>query len=152
VFVKPNCKNGRCNHKKLPVIDEKKQRKPSLTAVEVEQILARAKGRYKVLFALLAGTGLGIGGALELRLGEHLSGDFSAIRVRQSVWRGSIQTPKTDNAVREIDVPSSLAAFLKASVGGRTSGSLFQTESRRPLTQRNVLRDGLGKIRRDLKL
>jgi hypothetical protein len=38
----------------LPVIDEKKQRKPSLTASEVEQILARAKGRYKVLFALLA--------------------------------------------------------------------------------------------------
>jgi hypothetical protein len=73
-------------------------------------------------------------------------------RVRQSVWRGSVQNPKTDNAVREIDLPSSLAAFLKASVGGRTSGFLFQTESGRPLTHRNVLRDGLGKIRRDMKL
>ncbi len=59
----------------LPVIDEKKQRKPSFTAREVEQILARAKGRYKVLFALLAGTGLRIGEAFGLRLGEHLSGD-----------------------------------------------------------------------------
>ena len=49
-------------------------------------------------------------------------------------------------------MPSSLAAFLKGSVGGRTSGFLFQTESGRPLTQRNVLRDGLGKIRRDMKL
>jgi integrase len=49
-------------------------------------------------------------------------------------------------------VPSSRAAFLTASVGGRTSGFLFQTESGRPLTQRNVLRDGLGKIRRDMKL
>ena len=49
----------------LPVIDEKKQRKPSFTAREVEQILARAKGRYKVLFALLAGTGLRIGEACE---------------------------------------------------------------------------------------
>jgi integrase len=47
----------------LPVIDERKQRKPSLTASEVEQILARAKGRYRVLFALLAGTGLRIGEA-----------------------------------------------------------------------------------------
>jgi integrase len=136
----------------LPVIDEKKQRKPSLTASEVEQILARAKGRYKVLLALLAGTGLRIGEALGLRLGEHLCGDFSTIRVRQSVWRGSVQTLKTDNAVREIDVPSSLAAFLKASVGGRTSGFLFYTESGGPLTQRNVLRDGLGKIRRDMRL
>jgi integrase len=136
----------------LPVVDEKKQRKPSLTTSEVEQILGRAKGRYNVLFALLAGTGLRIGEALGLKLGAHLSGDFSTISVRQSVWRGSVQTPKTDNAVREIDVPSSLAALLKASVGGRTSGFLFQTESGRPLTQRNVLRDGLGKIRRDLNL
>jgi integrase len=136
----------------LPVIDEKKQHKPSLTALEVDQILRRAKGRYKVLFALLAGTGLRIGEALGLKLGEHLYGDFSTIRVQQSVWRGSVQPPKTDNAVREIDIPASLAALLKGSVGGRNSGFLFQSESGRPLTQRNVLRDGLGKIRRDMKL
>lgn len=90
--------------------------------------------------------------SLGLKFGEHLSGDFSTIRVRQSVWRGSVQTPKTDNAVREIDIPTSLAALLKASVGGRTSGFLFQSESGRPLTYRNVLRDGLGKIRRDMQL
>jgi integrase len=135
----------------LPVIDEKKQRKPSFTATEVEQILGKAKGRYKVLVALLARTGMRIGEALGLQL-EHLSGDFSTIRVRQSVWRGSVQTPKTDNAVREIDVPTSLAALLKASVGGRTSSFLFQSESGGPLVQRNVLRDGLGKIRRDMGL
>src|SRR6516165_4410400 len=70
----------------LPVIDEKKQCKPAFTATEVDQILARAKGRYKVLFALLAGTGLRIGEALGLELSKHLSGDFSTIYVRQSVW------------------------------------------------------------------
>ena len=136
----------------LPVIDEKKQCKPSLTINEVEEILEKTKGRYKVLFALLAGTGLRIGEALGLKLGEHLSDDFSTIRVRQSLWRGSVQTPKTDNAVREIDLPTSLAAFLKANIGDRTSGFLFQSESGRPLLQRNILRDGLEKIRRDLKL
>jgi integrase len=135
----------------LPVIDERKQRKPSLTATEVEQILAKAKGRYKIIFALLAGTGLRIGEALGLALGAHLSDDFSTIRVRQSVWRGSVQTPKTENAVREIDLPTSLAVFLKAYIGDRTSGFLFQSESGRPLTPRNVQRDGLGKIGRDLK-
>ena len=41
--------------------------------------------------------------------------------------------------------------FLKAYIGDRTSGFLFQSESGRPLTPRNVLRDGLGKIGRDLK-
>ncbi len=128
----------------LPVIDEKKQCKPSLTTNEVEQILQRAKGRYKVLFALLAGTGLRIGEALGLKLGEHLSGDFTTIRVKQSVWRGSVQSPKTDNAVREIDLPTSLAAFLKAHIGDRTSGFVFESESGRPLTQRNVLQNWQG--------
>jgi integrase len=123
-----------------------------LTVSEVEQILARAKGRYKVLFALLPGTGLRIGEALALKLGQHLFGDFSTILVRQSVWRGSVQTPKTDNAVREIGLPTSLAAFLMAHIGDRTSGFLFQSTSGRPLTQRNVLGDGLEKIRMDLKL
>jgi integrase len=136
---------------RLPVIDEKKQCKPSFTAAEVEQVLARAKGRYKILFALPAGSGLRIGEALGLKLGEHLSGDFSVIRVRQSVWRGCVQAPKTDNAIREVDVPTSLAALLKASVGARTFGFLFKAESGGPLVQRNVLRDGLGKIRRDLQ-
>jgi len=136
----------------FPVIDEKKQFKPTFTTSEVNQVLARAKGRYKVLLALLAGTGLRIGEALGLKLGEHLSGDFSTIKVRQRVWRGSVQAPKTDNAVREIDVPISLAKFLKVCVGDGTSGFLFQSESGRPLTRRNVLRDGRGKIRRDMKL
>ncbi len=123
----------------LPVIDEKKQCKPSLTVTEVDQILTGAKGRYKVLLALLAGTGLRIGEALGLKLGEHLSGDFSTIRVRQSVWRSTVQAPKTDNAIREVDIPTSLAEFLKAYVGGRTSGFLFHSESGRPLAQRNIL-------------
>jgi integrase len=108
----------------LPVVDEKKQLKPSLAASEVDQILGRAKGRYKVLFALLTGTGLRIGEALGLKLGERLSGDFSTIRVRQSVWRGSVQAPKTDNAVRGIDIPASLAALLKASVSALHSKKL----------------------------
>ena len=136
----------------LPVIDEKKQCKPTSTATEVEEILVRAKGRYKVLFVLLAGTGLRIGEALGLKLVKHLSADFSTIRIRQSVWRSHEQTPKTDNAVREVDVPACLASFLKASVGDRTSGFLFESESGRALLQRNVLRDGLGKIRRDMQL
>jgi integrase len=68
----------------LPVVNEKKQCKPSLTTNEVEQILERTKGRYKVLFVLLAGTGLRIGEARGLKLGDHLSGDLSTIKVRQS--------------------------------------------------------------------
>jgi integrase len=136
----------------LPIVDEQKQPKPTLTVSELEDILVRAKGRYKVLFALLAGTGLRIGEALALKVGEHISSDCLTIRVRQSVWRGAVQAPKTANAIRDIDLPSALGAFLKASVGNRTSGFLFQSKSAKPLTQRNVLRDGFENIRKALNL
>jgi integrase len=136
----------------LPVVDETKQAKPSLTVAELEQVLTRAKSRYKVLFTLLAGTGLRIGEALALEIGRHISGDCSTIHVRQSVWGGLVQAPKTANAVRDIDLPSGLAAFLKAFIGNRTSGFVFQTKTGKPLTQRNVHKNGLSKIRRDLNL
>ena len=51
-----------------------------------------------------------------------------------------------DNAVRDIDVPASLAAMLKDFIRNRASGFIFQTKSGRPLTPRNILRDSLRKI------
>jgi len=135
----------------LPIVDEQKQNRPSLSAPEVEQILVRAKGRYRFLFALLAGTGLRIGEALGLRVTDFKD-HFTTIKVSQSVFRQTTQSPKTPNAVREIDLPSTLAAYVKAFVGARRSGLLFESGSGKPLNQRNVLRDGLGKIRRDLNL
>jgi integrase len=62
------------------------------------------------------------------------------------------QSPKTANAVREIDLHHSLSALVRAFVNGRTEGFLFPSASGRPLTQRNVLRNGFDKIRKDLQL
>jgi integrase len=135
----------------LPIVDEKKQSRPSFTAAEVEQILLRAKGRYIVLFALLAGTGLRIGEALGLRITDF-SDDYKTIKVSQSVFRLTPQLPKTPNAVREIDLPSNLAGYVKKFIGNRKFGLLFESGSGKPLSQRHVLRHGLGKIRRDLNL
>ena len=104
-----------------------------------------------MLFALLAGSGMRIGEGLGLRV-EHLTDDFSTVSITQSAWRGKTQSPKTANAVRKIDLHSSLSAMLKTFVNGRVEGFLFCSASGRPLTQRNVLRDGFGKIRKDLSL
>jgi hypothetical protein len=76
----------------------------------------------------------------------------SAVNITQSAWRGKTQSPKTANAVRKIDLHSSLSAMLKTFVNGRVEGFLFSSASGRPLTQGNVLRDGFGKIRKDLSL
>ncbi len=135
----------------LPIVDERKQNKPFLTGPEIEQILGRAKPRYKALFALLAGTGLRIGEALGIRISDF-SDDFKTVSISRSVWRSKTQEPKTANAVRQIDLPSPLAAYIKAYVGSRKIGFLFESGAGKPLNQRNLLRDGLWKIRRDLKL
>src|SRR6266567_9110094 len=57
-------RNWNLHHIGLPIVNERKQSKPAFTAREVEQIVSRAAGRYRILFALLAGSGLRIGEAL----------------------------------------------------------------------------------------
>ena len=145
-------RNWNLNHIGLPIVNERKQSKPAFTAREVEQIVSTAAGRYRILFALLAGSGLRIGEALGLKVGEHVSPDCKTLYVRQSVWNGKEQDPKTENAVRDVDVCSDLAAMLKDYIGNRTSGFLFHADSGKPLLQRNILRDGLNSILTKLNL
>jgi len=133
----------------LPVVDPKKQHRPTLAPKQVTDVIPRSKGRYQALYALLAGTGLRIGEALAIKLDEYsedhttISSDCKTIHVRKSIWNGKEQKPKTENAIRSVDVPATLATFLKWFVGDRSSGFLFQTDTGLPLGQSNILRDSL---------
>jgi len=122
----------------LPVVNEAAQHRPTTTRTEIENLLSNLKPRYGVLIAVLAGTGLRIGEAVGLKV-EDLSSDCTLIHVRRGLWRGKEQSPKTLNAIREIDVPEPLAKLLQFYVAGK-SGYLFATKSGRPLSPRNVLR------------
>ena len=52
----------------LPIVWKEEQERQTITETELaEEILANAKGRYYVLFALLAGSGLRIGEALAVK-------------------------------------------------------------------------------------
>ncbi len=92
---------------------------------------------------MLAGSGLRIGEALALKIGEHISDDCSTIYVRQSLWRGKEQEPKTQAAVRDVDITKELGALLAKFIGDRKAGYLFCTETGKPLIPRNILRVGL---------
>ena len=122
----------------LPIVDPNKQHRPTVTETELGEILASAKGRYVVLFALLAGTGLRIGEALGLKPTD-LSPDCRVLYVRRSIWNGQEQEPKTPAAVREVDIAEPLSRVLREYVVGK-SGYLFATKGGRPLQQRNVRR------------
>jgi hypothetical protein len=39
------------------------------------------------------------------------------VHVRKSVWNGKEQRPKTPNAIRSVDIPNTLAKFLKVFAG-----------------------------------
>ena len=133
----------------LPVVNPKEQNRPTRTAKEIEKILAAVTGRYRLLYALLAGSGLRIGEAVAIRLGptsgdsSTISEDCSTIYIRQAVWRGKEQDPKTQAAVRDVDLPKELAALLSEYVGDRKEGFLFRSASGKPLSPRNILRDSL---------
>lgn len=122
----------------LPIVRKEDQRRPSITEGGLMDVLAAAKGRYFVLFALLAGTGLRIGEALALK-NSSLSEDCRVLAVQCSIYRGQEQTPKTTNAIREVDIAEPLAALLREYAAGKT-GYLFATSTGRPLVQRNALR------------
>jgi len=127
----------------LPEIRD--QRTPSFTGEELTQIVASAKGQFRLLYALLGGTGLRIGEAAGLEI-QDVSPDASTIRIRQSVWNGQKQTPKTHSALREVDLCPSLTAMLKVFVGERKSGLLFQTKNGKPISQTNTVRRSLHPI------
>jgi hypothetical protein len=126
----------------------KEQRQPSTTCAGMSDILLYARGRYRVLYALLAGCGpLRAGEALGLEIGKHISGDFRTLYIRQKAKRGKIQARlKTDAGKRDVDLCTSIAAMLTDFVGTRTSGLLFCTSTGKQILQTDALRDSLHPI------
>jgi integrase len=122
----------------MPVLNREEQRRPTVTEVELREILFSSTKRYAVLFALLAGTGLRIGEALALKPTDF-SQDCRVLQVSRSIWHGQEQAPKTPSAIRVVDIAEPLVPILRELVAGK-SGYLFAVRSGRPLQQRNVLR------------
>jgi integrase len=79
---------------------------------EIERLLTRAKRRYRLAFLVCILTGLRAGELWALRWSDI---DFDAfqINVRQSLWRGQFQSPKSRSSVRKVDIPERLALELK---------------------------------------
>ena len=121
----------------LPIVRKEDRHRPTVTASEVEEILANSKRRYAVLFALRAGTGMRIGEALGLKVTD-LSQDCRVLFIRRSIWGGNEQQPKTPNAIREVDIAEPLARLFREHAAGK-SGYLFAASTGNPFQQRNVL-------------
>lgn len=125
------------NYLDLPIIAM--QRRPAFSLEAMSSIVQAASGQEKVLYAILAGTGLRIGEALGLEV-KHISSDYRTLVVEQSVFVGIVQTPKTQAAYRKVDLAGPLAELVKGFVGNRKSGLVFVNACGKPLSQTNLLR------------
>ena len=130
------------NHEFIDLPEVKDQRTPIFTAEEIGKILSDASGQHFVLYALLGGTGMRIGESLALEIPD-VSSDCRTISIRQSIWNGVLQTPKTRNGFRDVDLCSELATLLKQLIGTRQSGFVFQTANGKPLSATNILKRDL---------
>jgi integrase len=128
------------NHEfiQLPLVIKEKQNRPTITGAEISELLNGVRGRYAVLVALVAATGLRIGEALALRT-EDFDANCHVLHVRRSVWHRCEQAPKTPNAIRFVDIPKALAEALRRYTEGK-DGYLCATRAGRLLDQRNSLK------------
>jgi integrase len=136
----------------VPILDPTKQHRPTLTPGQLSQAVQQATGRYRVMYALAAGSGLRAGELLAIKLDPYsedhttITPDCKTIHVRKSVRGTKEQKPKTRNAIRSVDLCEPLAALVREFIGVRKSGFLFQSDSGLPLLQTNIIRDSLGKL------
>jgi integrase len=84
----------------------------SFTQEEVSRILGATEEPLRTFLLIAAETGLRAGELCGLRL-EDVDLEANQLHVRQSAWRGKLQEPKTQNAVRTLALSPNLVGNLK---------------------------------------
>jgi integrase len=111
---------------------------------EVEDILTRSFGPKRLFYWLAVEAGLRKGELCGLRVCD-IDLTKKLLRVRQTIWRGQIQTPKTVNSRRDVPLPNEIVAELKSHIGARQDGFVFQTKNGTPWNGDLVLKRHLRK-------
>lgn len=125
------------NRRFTPAINPTLQRRPTFTSEELGRLVNGTTGRLQMAVILLASSGLRIGELLGLEC-KHFEG--LSLRIEQAAWGGKIQSPKTVNAYRTVELDPGVAALLNCFIGLRSKGFIFETRSGRPLNTRNFAR------------
>jgi len=114
------------------------------TDAEVESILSKSTGAKRLFYWLAVETGMRAGELCGLRVCD-VDSLRKLARVRQAVWHGKVQTPKTKNAIRDIPIPVEIADALRAHIGSRKEGFVFTTKNGTPWNADLLLKRHLRK-------
>ena len=123
----------------LPVVEYSEQKRPSLKANAVSNLIAASAGQEQALYVLLAATGMRVSEALALET-RHFTNNGRTIKVEQQVEKNRprlVRYLKTGAAKRDIDLHPDVAEYLRKYTAGKT-GLLFQTESGTPHLNHNL--------------
>lgn len=120
-----------------PIVDPKSQNAPTIDSKHVSEAIRQSPRQYKVLYALLAGTGLRINEALSLTVfprpeGSYYDKDKSMIVIKTALYHGKEQTPKTPAGIREIDLDPNLNVYL-STIPQNCQGYMFYNNLNKPM-------------------
>jgi integrase len=113
----------------------------SMNKEEVEEYVTVLEQRECVIAHLAIFSGMRPGEILALQR-RHISGDCSKIGVEQRLYRGDIDTPKTNNSTRTVAIPPKTAKHLREwleLVGKSPKAWVFASENtKNPMWRDNV--------------
>ncbi len=127
----------------LPEVPDVEQR--WFTQAEIKRIVEMAKGKYKVLFQLAGHTGMRCGELCAL-LVEDVKLERGVIEVTRTVWNGIDGPTKTKAGKRVIYLDSESLEMLRAYIGERKTGRVFESRSGGPLASQDINRKFLKPI------
>ena len=114
---------------------------------EMEDILKKSTGPTRLFYWLAVETGMRAGELTGLRCCD-VDLVKKLVHVRQAVWHGKVQTPKTKNSTRDIPIPPEIVDALKIHIGSREDGFVFTTKNATPWNSDLVLKRHLhGKLK-----
>jgi integrase len=117
----------------LPIVEHAEQKRPSLKASAVSELIKQSSGQEQALYVLLAATGMRVSEALAVE-SRHFTNDGRTITVEQQVEKDSptvVKYLKTAAAKRQVDLHPDIAEYLRRYTAGK-SGLLFHTANGTP--------------------
>jgi integrase len=124
------------------------------TREEIQRILTTAPEPYRTFYWLAAETGMRAGELCGLRV-DPIDFNRGIVNVRQSVWHGKVQDPKSENAVRTFAISSQLREHLRVFLSGWEPNQkrlVFATRNGNPWDASLVVKRKLRQLLRELKI
>jgi integrase len=117
----------------LPVIEHAEQKRPSLKANAISELIKASSGEEQALYVLLAATGMRVSEALAVDV-RHFTNGGRTITVEQQVQKDApviVKYLKTAASKRQVDLHPDITEYLQRYSAGKT-GLLFHTANRTP--------------------